>query len=409
MNIAVFVFAYPVLSETFVINELYQLQEAGVRGAIWREKVGDGEAHPKVGELGFPVFTVPQKIFGAKFFKLLEQHVRWITSHPMRYLKLLIEVVQFFPDSESLKIFIKAVVPAREVEQRQVEIIYVHESDRSFVFGLCAARLNEVPLIVIFHTYFLFVKKDYVASKVLSADSVILQSEYSAKVVTQRMGRHTAAREKLFVISSPGIDTSFFSPPEKARTPTKHIKILSIGRLEEAKGFEFLLIAIHLLKEKNIHVTCHIIGEGSYRVKLEKLRKQFALEDQVTLLGALPHGSALQKELQTADLFVLPSVQDSEGVHDVHPNAVKEAMASGLPVITTRLGGIDEVIDDGVDGFLIETAGPPDIAEKIEEVTQLSISARKKVGIHARNKILTHFDAMGVTTQLLKVFTTYVS
>lgn len=412
MNIAVFVFAYPVLSETFVLNELFQLQEMGVSGSIWREKSGNGAAHPKVELLRFPVHDCPEKIMGSSSGHIIKDHCWWLARYPLRYFRLLTEVIQLFPDAESLKIFVKAVSPARKVLQSGGELVYVHESDRAFVFGLCAARLCNLPLVIIFHTYYLFVKKAYVGSKVLAADGVIFQSEYSKNVVAKRLGLTPAAQKKLVTISSPGIDTDMFTPTSTSspikKADSTSLRLLSVGRLEEAKGYEYLIQAVKILKDTGVALECRIVGEGSYRARLEALRKSFGLEKEVTLLGALPHGKLLQHEYQQADIFILPSIQDTEGVHDVHPNVVKEAMSSGLIVITTKLGGIDEVINNEVDGLLIEAATPEMIANSVMKVLQLSLQKQSQLRSLAREKIQKKYDANSITSMLVKTFKKYV-
>jgi len=413
MNIAAFVFAYPVLSETFVINELFQLQQMGVTGNIWREQQGNGAKHPKVGRLKFPVNDCPKQIWGSSFTTILSAHWWWLARHPLRYLKLLFEVVRLFPDMESFKIFLKAVVTAQEVLRSNADLVYVHESDRAFVFGLCAARLSQLPLIVIFHTYYLFVKKRYVESKIFAADGVIFQSEYSKRVVIDRLGLVPPVQRKLHVISSPGTDPTFFIQSNKLNSRAhlsqkKILRILSVGRLEEAKGFEYLLHAVKILKEKGVHLSCRIVGEGTYRKRLENLQKALSLESDVVLVGSLPHGELLQREFQEADIFILPSVQDSEGVHDVHPNVVKEAMSSGLIVVTTKLGGIDEVINNGQDGMIIDDAQPESIVRSVVQILQLSEQQRARVESSAREKILTSYDTKAIISKMLSMFKKYV-
>lgn len=411
MHIAVFLFSYPVLSETFVINELYQLQQQGVKGTIWREKVGNGSAHPKVGKTQFPAFDCPAKVFGPLSWQLFFTHIWWVLHQPVRYFSLLAEVLRYFPDKESLKIFIKAVIPAYQAQQRGAQVVYVHEDDRSFVFGLCTARLSGLPLIVIFHTYYLLVKRRYLESKMHVASAVIFQSEYSREFALKQLKGNAAIQKKTVVISSPGIDTRFFSPPRTTNAqPTREApRLVSVGRLEEAKGFSHLIDAMQLLKKKHKHIHCTIVGEGSLRSDLEKQIGKVHLADSVSLVGALSHDQKLQDTLRSAELFILPSVQDKEGVHDVHPNAVKEAMACGLIVITTRLGGIDEVITDGKDGFLVESADAKQIADKVNEVLQLSVRQRQRIRALARQKILKQFSDDQVTHQLVSLLSTYVT
>ncbi len=407
MNIAVFVFAYPVLSETFVINELYQLQQAGVKGVIWREKSGSGGAHQKATKLQFPVQDCPGKILGLSIWPILKGHCWWFVHYPLRYVKLLWEILFCFPDKESLKIFVKAVIPAQQVYASGSQLVYVHESDRAYVFGLCAARLCSLPIIIIFHTYFLFVEKRYIQQKVKSASAVIFQSAYSKNIVAELIHRSELLLQKLYVISSPGIDVDFFSPkPPPHLSRSSRLQLLSIGRLEEAKGFEYLIKATALLKDA-LPLSLEIIGEGSYRERLESLIEELHLKQRVKLLGSLPHGPELQKKLRSADIFILPSIQDSEGVHDVHPNAVKEAMSTGVMVITTNLGGIDEFIRDNENGFLIDHADPELIAKAIADVASLTSVKKESLKTNARATIVRQYGADEITHELLQVFKHY--
>lgn len=409
MNIAIFLFAYPVLSETFVINELFQLQQKGVSGSIWREQVGDGSSHPKVGQLTYPIYTCVATVFNA-WPQLVMAHCWWMTHHPIRYLKLFWEVVRFFPDGESLKIFLKAVLPAQQVRAAQSQLVYVHESDRAFVFGLCAARLCNLPLVIIFHTYYLFAEPKYVSAKIQCSTAVIFQSDYSKNLIATRLGNPEWALAKLYVISSPGIDMNFFQPATMRQQTAKPspLRLISIGRLEEAKGFSYLIEAVRLLKQHGLQIKCEIIGEGSLRPQLTALIAKHQLTAEVKLLGSVPHNQRLLARLHAAELFVLPSVQDSQGVHDVHPNAVKEAMAAGLLVLTTQLGGITEVINSGKDGYLMTNAQPATIAKYIQKAAQLPVTKKQAIKQAARQKIQQHFAAEQITQRLIHCFKHYV-
>jgi colanic acid/amylovoran biosynthesis glycosyltransferase len=123
--------------------------------------------------------------------------------------------------------------------------------------------------------------------------------------------------------------------------------VLSIGRLHWKKGFDDGLRAIAGLVASGRPVEYRIAGEGGEREKLSFLVHQLAIGASATLLG-VQRQDEIRDQLAWADVLLLPSL--SEGIS----NAVLEAMAAGLPVIATRCGGMDEVIDDGVDGFLVE-------------------------------------------------------
>jgi colanic acid/amylovoran biosynthesis glycosyltransferase len=407
MNIAVFLFSYPVLSETFVINELFQLEESGVKGAIWREQSNSGGSHPKAQQLKFPIFEIPKKVFGKEFFHLGVAHLWWFARNPWRYCKLVCLMFAHFPNKELLKLFFKSSIAAQQVLQRKSEVVYVHESDRAFLLSYCAAYLCQIPLVLIFHTYYLFVEKKFLIPKVKLSDHVVFQSGYSLDLVAKLFGNQTKkVKQKFSFISSPGIDTEFFSPSAKTtnQIAKKKIKIVSIGRLAESKGFPYLFKAIAMLKKDHYQISCQIIGEGEMREQLEKLIKKLKLTKNVKLLGAVPHTKQLIKVLRNGDIFVLPSVKDRDGMHDVHANAVKEAMSAGVLVVTSRLGGIDEVIEDGEDGFLTESCSSSDIFRVIKNVLALSPQQRAKVKKAARQKILRLYSAELVTKQLINAF-----
>jgi glycosyltransferase involved in cell wall biosynthesis len=337
---------------------------------------------------------------------ILAAHRWWLQRAPLRYFHTLIRVVWNFPDWESFKIFIKAAECAREISESSTDLLYVHESDRSFVFAYTVSQLSQRRLVMILHTYYLFVQNHYLASKIRLSDGVIFQSEYSKDVASQHTQDLYA--HKMHVVSSPGIDLTTFAPKsDRLGNEGDELVICSIGRLAEAKGFEYLLHAISELKSTYPQMRCKIIGEGELRGKLEALIERLGLTKHVKLLGALPQGQEMVRLLQESDLFVLPSVQDSEGVHDVHPNAVKEAMAVGLPVITTRLGGINEVIEQGVDGFLVAPGSVPELRREMEHVLTMTHSQRRAIGRKARAKIQQLYDSKKITQELIKVFAQY--
>jgi glycosyltransferase involved in cell wall biosynthesis len=134
--------------------------------------------------------------------------------------------------------------------------------------------------------------------------------------------------------------------------------LLFVGRLEEAKGVDILLNALKFLKyKKKLNLKTAIVGTGSKREGYEKLCKDFGLEDSVKFLGVRKD---VQSLMQQSRIFVLPSRW--EGL----PMVILEAMANGIPIITTPVGGIPEVIKDGFNGILAKVEDPEDLALKIK-------------------------------------------
>ncbi len=146
-----------------------------------------------------------------------------------------------------------------------------------------------------------------------------------------------------------------------------------------------MIEACNILHAKGIDFSCRIIGEGSYRDELERLIDKYNLAENINLLGSMPQ-EKIKDELANAGMFVLASVKSKSGNMDGIPVALMEAMASGVPVISTRISGITELIDNGKNGYLVESGdakAPADILlDKInnyDKVAELTKMARKKI------------------------------
>jgi len=132
--------------------------------------------------------------------------------------------------------------------------------------------------------------------------------------------------------------------------------ILFVGRLDPIKGLTYLIEAMTSIEDKNKQLI--LVGDGEEKDRLEKLVKKLKLEKYVTFIGKVPYGDVF-KYMVASDILALSSL--SEGL----PNVILEAMASGLPIVATRVGGIQDIVKDGENGFLVDPENPEQIAEKI--------------------------------------------
>jgi len=167
------------------------------------------------------------------------------------------------------------------------------------------------------------------------------------------------AKQKVDIIYN-GIDIDIFKPGEKKNLET--FEIICASRLSRRKGFNYVIDAVHLLREKypNIHVTI-AGGEGDAGVELKKQVEDLKLGDVITFTGHY-NFEEIAPRYQQADIFVFPSL--NEGMS----NNMLEAMASGLPIVMTPTGGAEELVEDGTNGFLVKFKNADDIADKIEKL-----------------------------------------
>lgn len=185
------------------------------------------------------------------------------------------------------------------------------------------------------------------------AKSIIANSKGLKDLTLQTDRRHT-----IEVIPN-GVDVEHFVPRTDAPTSSDAVIHLTLGasRLTDRKGIKYLIEAIHLLRNE-CQFSLEIIGDGNAKKRLERLVTEYALESSITFVGRIPREDTLAY-YQRADIFVLPSL--NEGMS----NAMLEALACGLPMVTTRTGGAEELVIDGDNGFLVEQRDAQDLARAL--------------------------------------------
>lgn len=157
------------------------------------------------------------------------------------------------------------------------------------------------------------------------------------------------------------------------------------SRMVHQKGHRFLFEALSILKKQDIRPRVLLLGQGVLREELETDVRERGLENQVTFLGAVPHAEAMRL-MQSADTVVLPSTHEGFGL------AVAEAMLCERPVLATQIGGVEDVVENGVSGILVPPADPPALAQALTELMN-DPDLRKKLGRAARARIIERFDA----------------
>ena len=154
--------------------------------------------------------------------------------------------------------------------------------------------------------------------------------------------------------------------------------VIFVGRLEPVKGLKYLIEAISLLKSNKINLKLLIVGDGSECKKLKLLVKTLQLEEMVIFVGKISN-EKVPEYLSASDVFVLPSL--SEGF----PVVLLEAMASGLPIITTKIRGLPEIVQDGNNGFLVNPKSSVELADKIKLLIE-DDKIRKKISTINKEK-----------------------
>ncbi len=207
-----------------------------------------------------------------------------------------------------------------------------------------------------------------------SVDIFVSVSKANAKIIQKRYSREVE-------IVSNGVDTEKFRPDNNLKIEIKRNfsfdkkkVLLSVGRIVGWKGYQLVIKALNFLPEEYVYI---IIGEGEYLPKLRALSQELGVGNRVFFLGKKKH-SELPKYYLLGDIFLQPSIgEEAFGI------TIIEAMATGLPVVGSRSGGIKELIKEGANGYLFDYEGKEHLSELIQKI-KLAFERKEELGKKAR-------------------------
>jgi glycosyltransferase involved in cell wall biosynthesis len=207
--------------------------------------------------------------------------------------------------------------------------------------------------------------------------------------------------EDKFEIIPFGVNTNFFRP---INTPKDEnlFKILSVGYFIERKGFEYLIRAMSYVLRKHSNVKLTIVGSGPLEKKLKDLLKELKLEDKVKIIKNVSDQELLNL-YNSSNLFVLPSIIDSQGNTEGLGLVLMEAMACGLPVIGSNVGGIPDIIKDGDTGLLVEEKDVDGLSRTILDLIK-DEELRKRIALEGYNEVRRNFSWEKIAKSYLKVY-----
>jgi len=202
-----------------------------------------------------------------------------------------------------------------------------------------------------------------------AARVIVTVSDYAKKFLQERFPERAARIRHIYN----GLNLAEFGRTHFSCNPPL---ILGVGRLIAKKGFADLIRACGLIAERGKSFRCEIIGEGPLEDELRGQIERLNLQDRVALSGARPMGE-VRRRLIAANVFVLPSIIDPDGGMDNLPTVIMEAMATGLPIVSTTIGGIPEMVVENETGFLVEPGDAAALADAIEQVIDDRLLARR--------------------------------
>lgn len=402
--VAYLVSRFPKTSETFIVDEVMALEEAGVDVRLHALADGRGAVvGPDASRLDARCIRLP--LFSPR---LALAQLRWLARAPLALLGIWFQVVA--RHATSPRALARAVVAvahaaahAETIPQSGARHVHAHWATHTALAAWVIHRLTGLSYSFTAHADDLFVMRPMIEEKVRGAAFVVTISEYNRSFLAEHVA---AASQTPIEVVRCGISTEAFRP---GATPADDgpFDIACVARLEPKKGHTHLLDACAALVSRGVSVRCRLIGEGRQRDALEEQIRSQGLSECVELLGAQPR-EAVRAAIAEAHVFALPSVTDADGRADGIPVALMEAMAMQRPVVTTRVSGIPELVEHEVSGLLVRPGDAVALADAIDRIRSEPVLA-EQLASAGRTRVLEVHDLHRNVGRLRDLFVHQIS
>lgn len=391
----------PALSATFVYQEILQLKELKVE----IKPVSIHRPHNKatsdvLKKLEADTFY----LYEQAFLKTILLNIRLFISSPLKYLFVLkIALSDAFSVGITSHIgkgllyrFIIAAGFVDYLRKNNIEHIHSNFAHIPTDIAMYAADLAGITFSFISHANDLFERGWLLKEKVARAKFAVTISEYNKQFLID----NGADEEKINVIHC-GVNTASFSEREDKELSKTPI-LGALGRMVEKKGFDVLISACEILKKEGIVVKLQIAGGGPLKKDLENLSRKLDVIDSIEFIDSISH-SDVPEWIKSLDIFVLPCKKDEHGDMDGIPVVLMEAMLSGVPVISSYVSGIPELITDGETGLLCEPNDPVCLKQKVSQLLS-NKKLRRILHKHAQSKVKSDFELSENVKKLSELF-----
>ena len=266
----------------------------------------------------------------------------------------------------------QAVYVGLHLQQMGIRHVHAHFAGMAARTAFWINRFFPIPFSFTAHANDIFAPRNFeigLDKLVDKAGVVVTETDYAEKFLQNQFPDRAGRIHRIYN----GLNFAEF---KRADFPSNPPMIIAVGRLIAKKGFADLIQACVLLMERRRSFRCEIIGDGPLENELRGQIHQLGLQDRVALPGAKSQHE-IRKHLAAANVFVLPSVIDPDGGMDNLPTVIMEAMATGLPVVSTAIGGIPEMVIHNETGFLVKPRNATELAGAIDRmIVDLAMAKR---------------------------------
>ena len=402
LKIAYMMSRFPKISETFILYEILEQERLGNVVEVYpllreHQPVTHPEAERLVERAHFHPFIS---------WPIIRANWHYLLKRPGAYLRTLAKVLggtlgstNFFLGA--LTYWPKAVCFAYEMEKQGIRHVHAHFCNHPALVALIIHHLTGIPFSFTAHGSDLHKDKRMLDKKVEAAAFAVTISNFNKGEMIKACGE--SMRDKIHIIHC-GIDQEVFTPPAEKRVAGR-FRIICVASFEEVKGHKYLVEACRILRDGGLDFVCDLIGDGPVRAQVAKQIADLNLQDRIIIHGSRKRMEVAQM-MAAADVKVLASVPTAEGKREGVPVVLMEAMASGLPVVSSQLSGIPELVENGRTGILVQPGDVNALALTLQKL-HADPALRLKMGRAGREKVLREFNLKLNVAELAKLFSPY--
>lgn len=383
-RVAYVVEEFPAVSETFVFNEILEVERRGVAVRIF------SLSRPRAAPLHEAARQLMQRTIYLDSLPLLTRIGAWLSALVSGRVRSTLKAARARAPAQAWYAR-HSLALAGLLRQSEVDHVHAHFATRATALGLPAARIAGATFSLTAHRYDVFdAPIDGLGAMVDAADACV---GVSVELIQRLTGQHGADASAIFLIPC-GVDIRAFAPNPRGVGAVP--SLITVARLSEVKDLHTAVGAAAILKQRGVAFRWQVIGEGPQREGLAALIEREGLRVEFELLGA-QDSDFVRAALASANLFVLCSL--SEGA----PVAIMEAMAMALPVVSTSVGGIPQMVINGETGLLVSPSDARGLADAIEQL--LADPARAAfMGSYGRELAESRFSLSHQVDQLMDVW-----
>jgi glycosyltransferase involved in cell wall biosynthesis len=376
---------------TFVVDEIAQLRKLGARVTLFSAFRPEPQPDPKKDAYRREAAYFPGRS------GIVWANLRCLLRRPLAYLSTAWILLR---QGESLRLLLLGACFAERIARDRIRHMHGTFGTRTTALAFSAARLAGIPYSFTTHAYDVFKPNPSLAWKTTYAEFMRTISRFNKAYIEATYPGVDGAKVRVVYL---GVDTALFEPPAARGARSDGVSIVSVGDLIQQKGHGYLIRACGRLASRGLDFRCEIVGAGADEDVFRREAGACGAAEHVELRGRLDH-TEVRRLLEAADVFALACIDmRTQGAHvDGIPVAIMEAMAMGLPVVSTTVGGIPELVD-ATTGFLVSERDEEALADALARLIEDS-KLRDALGRGARARIEERFDLATNTRRLAEMF-----